>query len=174
AAGLSGLVWLAFYILPGRVASLSVAVGALVVLILPFLLYSSHYPLVDLSNKTDVADYGKTILAQPLPQNATIIGILGEMSLLRYFQETQGLRPDVETIAADKEDDRQQAIADALKRNRAVYLTRPLKDIEKKDSLTSVGPLILVEQKPNRQDAPTPAHAMDVTMSDVKFLGYSA
>lgn len=172
AAGLAGLTWLAYYALPGRVASISIAVGALLLFVLPFTLYSGHFPLVDLSNKTDVATYGKTILSQPLPQNSTIVGILGEMSLVRYFQETQGLRPDVETIAADKEADRQMAIADALKRNRTVFLTRPLKNIEQKDSLTSVGPLILVEQKPNRQDAPTPTHAMDVLMTDVKFLGY--
>ena len=173
AAGLAGLLWLAYYALSPRAALIATAVGAIALLIVPFALFQQNYARADLSNKTDVMTYGRALLAQPLPDNATIIGILGEMSLLRYLQETQGLRPDVETIAADKEEERFKAIDDALARGRAVFLTRPLTGIDKKNSLTSIGPLIALQTKANRQNAPTPERALNADFGDVKLLGYT-
>lgn len=173
AAGLSGLLWAAYYALPNRAAVVAAALGALLLLLLPLNLYRENYPQVDLSNKTDVLAYGKETLAAPLPPNATIIGILGEMTLLRYLQETQNMNPAIETIAADKEQDRLLAVEEALKRERAVFLTRPLKDIEKKNSLASVGPLIEVQARPNRGNPPTPAQPLDADFGDVKLLGYA-
>lgn len=173
AAGLAGLLWFAFYALSTRWATIAAWVGAVVCLWIPFALYQSNYARVDLSAKTDVLAYGRAMLAQPLPNNATIIGILGEMSLVRYLQETQGLRPDVETIAADQEAERAQAIGDALARGRTVFLTRPLSELEKKNSLTALGPLVQVQRKANRQNAPTPAHVLNADFGDVKLLGYT-
>ncbi len=173
AAGLAGLLWFAYYALPARGATLAASVGALLLLLLPFALLREHYAQVDLSNKNDVIVYGRAVLSQPLPNNATIIGILGEMSLLRYVQETQNLRPDVETIAADKEAERLNAIEDARKRERTVFLTRPLAGIEAKNSLSSLGALIQVHPKPNRQNAPTPTNVLNADFGDVKLLGYT-
>ncbi len=172
AAGLAGLLWLAYYALPNRVATMAAGVGAMVLLIIPFALLREHYARVDLSNKTDVIAYGRAVLTQPLPPNATIIGILGEMSLLRYLQENVNLRADVETIAADKEEDRFKAIDAALKRERTVFLTRPLSGIEKQNSLTSVGSLVQVQPKANRNNASTPTQKLDADFGDVKLLGY--
>ncbi len=173
AAGLAGLLWLLFYLWSSRVALAAALLGGLVLLIVPFSLYQSNYARVDLSQKTDVAEYGQSILSQPLEENATLIGILGEMSLVRYFQETQGLRPDVETVAADLEQDRLRAVQDALARQRSVYLTRPLEGLAEAVSLSALGPLIEVHPKPNRQAPPAPAHALDLTFEDVKLLGYT-
>lgn len=174
AAGLAGLLWLAYYALPNRAATIAAGVGALVLLLLiPFGLYQDHYARVDLSNKLDVIDYGRAILAQRLPDNATIIGILGEMSLLHYL-EIENFQPNVETIAADKDADRLEAVEDAVKRGRQVFLTRPLQGVEKQYSLTSLGPLIRVQPKPNRDQPPTPAKPLDADFGDVKLLGYEA
>ncbi len=173
AAGLAGLLWLAYYALAPRWAMIASSVGAILLLLLPFALFRAHYSRVDLSNKFDVIDYGRAALSQPLPENATIIGILGEMSLLRYVQENENLRPDVETIAADKEEERFKAIDEALKRDRVVFLTRPLSGIEKRDSLTSVGALIQVQSKANRGKAPAPQKVLDADFGDVKLLGYT-
>ncbi len=173
AAGLAGLVWFAFYEWSNRLATAFAAVGALLLLLLPLFLYGGHYERVDLSNKNDIREYGEAMLSQPLPNDSTLIGILGEMTLVRYLQEVAGLRPDVETIAADKEDARTKAIDDAVKQGRIVFLTRPLKDIEKKYSLSSVGPLIQVLSKSNKKDAPAPEHALNADFGGVKLLGYS-
>jgi hypothetical protein len=48
------------------------------------------------------------------------------MTLLRYFQETKGLRADMETVAADDEAYRRKEVDRALADGRPVYLTRPL------------------------------------------------
>ncbi len=173
AAGLAGLLWFAYYALTPRWAMMASSVGAIVLLLLPFALLRGHYARVDLSNKRDVIEYGRAVLSQPLPQNATVIGILGEMSLLRYLQENENLRADVETIAADKEEERFKAIDAALERKRAVFLTRPLSGIEKRASLTSVGPLIQVQPRPNRGTPPEPLHVLNENFGDVKLLGYT-
>ena len=46
------------------------------------------------------------MLAQPLPANATLVGILGEMTLVRYLQAAEGLQPSLLTIAADRDAER--------------------------------------------------------------------
>ncbi|MGD8794566.1 MAG: DUF2723 domain-containing protein [Anaerolineae bacterium] len=85
-----------------------------------------HYPDLDLSRRWIVHDYGHYLLEQDLAHGGTVVGILGEVNLLRYLQETTGRRPDLETVAADLEPARRQAVDDALARGSTVYLTRPL------------------------------------------------
>lgn len=172
AAGLAGMLWLAYYALSGRAATIVSGVVAILLLLMPLSLLRGNYDHVDLSNKTDIIEYGRDMLAQPLPNNSTIVGILGEMTLLRYLQETQGLRPDVQTIAADQEEDRSKAIQEALKQNRTVFVTRPLKGLAEASSLTSLGPLIEVQPKANRGKAPAPEHPLEEDFGDIKLLGY--
>lgn len=140
-------------------------------LLIPLNLLFTNYAANDLSAKWDMHDYGLDILHQPLEKNATIIGIQGEMTLLRYFQETQDIRPDVQTIAADREDARLAAVDDAIKQNRVVYLTRPLKGVEDKYALSSLGPLIRVESQP-ATTAPRISHPLDEDFDVAKLLGY--
>ncbi|MEJ2733791.1 MAG: DUF2723 domain-containing protein [Anaerolineae bacterium] len=84
------------------------------------------YPDVDLSQRWIVHDYARYVLREPLPVDSTIVGILGEMTLLRTFQDTAGLRTDLETIAADDEAARRAAVEATLAEGGAVYITRPL------------------------------------------------
>jgi len=144
---------------------------SVVLLLIPLNLLSTHYAANDLSQKWDVYDYGRDILSQPLESNATLIGITGEMTLIRYFQENAHLRPEVETIAADKEDERLAAIDHALKQNRAVYLTRPLKGAAEKYSLVSLGPLIRVHPQP--LTAVQPDNSFDANFGAAKLIGYA-
>ena len=97
-----------------------------------------------------VHDYGRDVLAQAMPQDAVVVGILGEMTLLRYFQETSDLRPDLQTYAADLDEDR-LAKVDALlsqTQDAAVYLTRELPGAPARWSLSAEGPLIRVRPEP--------------------------
>ncbi len=122
--------------------------SSLLLLLIPLNLLIANYAANDVSRKWDVHDYALDMLNQPLEKNATVVGILGEMTLLRYFQETQGIRPDIQTIAADKPLDRLAAVDRALQENRVVYLTRPLDGVENKYSLSSLGPLVRVNPAP--------------------------
>ncbi len=146
-------------------------IAGLLLLFIPINLLSANYAADDLSGKWDMHDYGLDILSQPLEPNATIIGITGEMTLLRYFQENAGMRPDVQTIAADDEGERTAAVDDAIKQNRVVYLTRPLKGIEGQYSLSSFGPLIRVQAQPTTA-APQIAHPLDADFGAAKLIGY--
>ena len=146
-------------------------IAGLLLLSIPGNLLVANYATNDLSAKWDIHDYGIDILNQPLEKNATIIGITGEMTLLRYFQENAGIRPDVQTIAADKEADRLAAVDQAINQNRVVYLTRPLKGIEDKYSLSSFGPLIRVHPDPITTPPPI-AHPVDENFRAAKLLGY--
>jgi len=90
-----------------------------------------------------VHDYGRDMLASVVP-DGTVVGILGEMTLLRYFQETAGVRPDVKTIAADRDDERLAAIAAGVEKARPTYTTRPVAGLAEQFSLSAEGPLVRV------------------------------
>lgn len=109
------------------------------------------------ANDWAVHDYAQDVLQQPLPPNGTIIGILGEMTLLRYFQETASLRPDLATVAADLDSIRLQQLTQHLETepDQPVFLTRPLAGVEQNWSLSAFGPLIQVQAAPP-MIAPTP------------------
>ncbi len=126
----------------------SVLLLSLLMLSIPVALLVDNFGANDLSNKWQAHDYGVDILSQPLAENAVIIGIQGEVTLVRYLQETQGLGRGVQTIAADKEEERLAAVDQALAKNQTVYLTRQLKGVERKYSLSSLGPLIRVQRQP--------------------------
>jgi transmembrane protein TMEM260 (protein O-mannosyltransferase) len=144
---------------------------SILLLIVPAQLLSTNYPLNDLSSKWDVHDYGIDLLSQPLENNATIIGILGEMTLVRYVQDNYGLRPDVQTVPADREADRLSAIDKALAQNRTVYLTRPLKGVTENYSLSSLGPLIRVQPQP-ATDMPNVSNPLIVDFGAMELIGF--
>lgn len=95
-------------------------------------------------------DCAQDILSQPLEPGATVIGLLGEITLLRYFQQTAGQRPDLTTVVADAEDARRAAVLAALTQGRPVYLLRPLAGLLASQSdrpplaVDAVGPLLRV------------------------------
>ena len=152
-------------------APMSVAL-LLLVFIVPYSLVETNFRAVDLSGKWDVHDYGLDVLSQPLPSNSTVVGILGEMTLLRYFQETEDLRRDVQTVAADQEPVRLSEIAKASKASRHVYLTRELPGAEMIYSFASFGPLLVVQPKPNKTTTPSPSRPLDEEFGGVKLIGY--
>jgi hypothetical protein len=121
----------------------------LAAIVQPLLIAARRYPDLDWGRHWIVHDYGLYALEQALPANdSTVVGLLGEMTLLRYFQDTVGLRPDVETIAADDEAARREAVEAALAEGRAVYITRPLPGLPDSHALGSVIGLIDVNGDP--------------------------
>ena len=129
-------------------------------LLQPLLIALRTYPDVDLSRRWIVHDYGLYLLDQPLPDESAVVGLLGEMSLLRYLQETTGRRSDLETVVADEEGARRRAVEAALARGQAVYLTRPLPGLDGDHTLDAVTGLIDVGghlETLMRVDGPDPA-----------------
>ena len=114
----------------------------------PVRLAVSAWPAMDRSADWGVYDSALDIMSQPLPEGATIIGILGEITVLRYLQEARSIRQDLQTIFADREPGRLAAVNAAVAERGEVYLTRSLRSIEGQYHIDSVGPLIRVRPKP--------------------------
>jgi hypothetical protein len=83
-----------------------------------------------------------------------IVGLGGEVTLVRYFRDVLGERPDVQVTRADTETDRLAAVEKALAQDEAVYLTRDLPGISQRFSLDAAGPLIRVSPKAEPAAAP--------------------
>lgn len=129
---------------------------------------------MDRSDQWTVYEDGWDVMHQPLPDGAVVIGILGEMTRLRYFQQTAGLRPDLRTVAADREIDRLAAVDQHIAEGRVVYLTRPLPGVEAHYSLAAEGPLIRVRPEPLAAPPDTATAIGQVVGEGITLLAYQA
>jgi hypothetical protein len=151
---------------PHRLAGLRVPVSLMAGLVLAgqsVLLMQSNVSTLNRSHDWMVHDYGVDVMSQPLEPRATIVGILGETTLVRYFQATEGLRPDLLSIAADRESERLATVDRLLEQDQAVYLTRDLPGAASRWSLSAVGPLIRVNPKP-LLEAPATSSPVDSSL----------
>lgn len=132
-----------------------------------------NYASQDRRQDSTAYEYAQDILRQPLEEGATVIGLLGETTLLRYFQETTGARSDLRLAPADREEERLRAVATGLSTGSPVYLTRPLAGVELRYSLASFGPLVKV--MPSAITEPPPIRFPRVVdfSGQVMLLGYS-
>ena len=101
-----------------------------------------------------VHDLGADMLAAVAP-GGQVIGLLGETTLVRYFRDVLGQRPDVEVVAADAEAARFAAVDAALAAGKPAYLTRDLPGAAGRYSLDAAGPLIAVAAKATPGPVPT-------------------
>ncbi len=133
---------------------------------------TNYLPLVE-RNSWRIHDYGLDMIQQPLPKNSAIVGIVGEMTLWRYFQQTENQRPDVQTVAADLETERLATIEKLLAEGKSVYLTRELAGAAQRWSLSAVGPLIQINPKPITTP-PSMAYSLNQPLTaQITLLGYN-
>lgn len=111
------------------------------------------YPDQNRSRTWETYDYGQDIVASLAP-GGQVVGLLGETTLVRYFRDVLGQRPDVSVVPADAEEARFTAIDTALGEDKPVYLTRDLPGAAARYSLDAAGPLIAVSAKPTPAPAP--------------------
>lgn len=106
------------------------------------------------SRSWGVYDYGQDMLMNVAP-GGRVVGLLGETTLLRYFRDVLGQRPDITVVPADRAADRFAAVDAALAAGIPVYLTRDLPGAAARYSLDAAGPLIAVSPKATPGTAPT-------------------
>ena len=97
----------------------------------------------DRSSAWEVHRLGVSRLATAEP-NSAVVGILGEVTLLRYFQEAHGLNPSVDLVPADDEVLRLQTVRWLAERGRPTYITRTLPGVLDTLTLDAAGELIRV------------------------------
>jgi hypothetical protein len=133
--------WLRRVLLAGWSLSL-----AIVLLFEPVRAAVVEFPQRDRSRAWETYDMGQDWLAHVAP-GGQVVGLLGEATLLRYFRDVLGQRPDVTVTPADAEAARLAAVDAALAQGRPVYLTRDLPGAAARYSLDAAGPLIAVSPK---------------------------
>jgi len=155
-----------------RARALVIGGGLIALLLTAWQTWLPAYHAADRSGQWTVYDDGREIMTQPLPPGAVIIGILGEMTRLRYFQQVEGLRPDLRTVAADREAERRLAVRAHLTAGEDVFLTRPLPGIEQEYSLAADGLLIRVLDTPLTQPPDEAKRVERPITSDILLLAY--
>lgn len=136
--------------------------------------FQLHRPGVTESYTWDVHDYGLDILQQPFDEDKpVIIGLLGEITLLRYFQKTENRQPGLPTVVADLEADRLAAVEMALAEGKTVYLTRELPGAAARWSLNAVGPLIQVRTVPLKNNLEADFPRNQTVTPNITLVGYN-
>lgn len=100
------------------------SVVALALLALPALLLAQNLGPIHAANAPVQERYARELLAQPLPFAALLVSEWEQVEQLRYLQQIEAVRPDVEVRPRNPDLDRPYIDA-ALARGRAVYLLRP-------------------------------------------------
>jgi hypothetical protein len=165
-----------------RLQAASRVLLALAAIVQPLWIAARAYPDVDLSQRWIVRDWGLYVLNESQPAGeATVVGLLGEMTLLRYFQETVGAAPWLETVVADDEAARLAAVEAALADDRAVYITRPVPGLADDHALDAVTGVIDVLGEPETlirvgapgdEAPPSPRPASAEPVPGLELLGY--
>ncbi len=125
-----------------------------IVLFYPALEAAQTWSKRDRSAAWGVYDYGRDML-DSAARGGTVVGLLGETTLMRYGRDVLGHRPDLRVVPADAEAARFAAIDAALAEGVPVYLTRDLPGAAARYSLDAAGPLIAVS--PKALPGPAPA-----------------
>lgn len=126
----------------------------------------------DRSDDWAVYDVGRDMMRQPMPRGSAIVGLLGETTLVRYFRDVLGYRPDVRTIPADREDQRLAAVEQALARGEAVFITRPLSGVASRYALDALGPLVRVTYKGQDGHPDPPYRHVCSCLPTIHLAGY--
>ncbi len=117
-----------------------------------------------------VHDYGIDLLQSAGPEGH-VIGLLGEMTLMRYFQYDRGLGVGVQTLAADRDAERMTGIEQSLADGMATFTTHPLNGLPERHPLSVSGPLIRVW--PQSPQPPEPEHVLNERLlPEVSLTGW--
>ena len=145
-----------------RFMKLGLAAVAILILTWPAVALAANWPEQDRSQPParawGVHDYGLDLLESAGPEGR-VIGLLGEMTLMRYFQYDREIGLGVQTLAADRDEDRMVGIEESLADGMATYTTHPLEGLPQRYALSVSGPLIRVW--PESPQPPRPAHPLD-------------
>ena len=118
-----------------------------------------------------VHDYGLDMLSSAAP-DGRVVGLLGEMTLIRYFQYDRRLAPMVQTIAADDDALRLSEIEKSVIAGRPTLTTRPLAKLPERYSLGAQGALIRVWPA-GEAPAWNPRHRMHEQLTpEVSLIGW--
>ncbi len=118
-----------------------------------------NWPERDRSDDRQVYEQGRDMV-DSAAEGGRIVGLGGEITLVRYFRDVLGQRPDLQVTRADGEVERTAAVEAALSQGEPVFLTRDLPGAAQRYSLDAAGPLIRVSPKATPAPAPEGGRSM--------------
>jgi hypothetical protein len=137
----------------------------------PVWIGASHFHELDRSHRLEVYSLGASMVSSAKGEGAVVVGLLGESTLMRYFQEIYHLNPAVSIVAADREEERLRVVEEALGQGRPVYLTRPLPGLPDHYRLWAEGSLIRVWDSPPPEITPERPVGVEV-VAGLRLEGY--
>ncbi len=107
------------------------------------------------------------------PPQSRVMGIVGEVTALKYMQRSVGLGLNALPVAADDPDTRRTLVAEEMAAGHPVFLTRELAGIETEYSFTGTGPLVRVWPRGQAQSGPPQQPAqVDFDDGQLRLTGY--
>ncbi len=98
-------------------------------LVLPAVLLNINLPEIRRTNTNNSNGLARAIMAQQLPQNALLVADWYTYEGLRYVQEAEKQRPDIQLLASQNPSEQRAYIDQALQAGRQVFLTRSWPDL---------------------------------------------
>lgn len=159
--------------LAGRPALLATLSILLVLPLLPFA--PLRAPLESRRGEWAVHDQAVALVSGSFPEGSRVLGIEGEVTAIRYMQQTQGRAAGLTPISADDPTRRRALLEDALVAGTPLYLTRELPGIESAYSFSGEGALVRVWPRGQAQVSP-PQNPLNEPMAAGALLlaGYDA
>jgi transmembrane protein TMEM260 (protein O-mannosyltransferase) len=153
-----------------RRSNLLVALGGLLVAILPILILISNYPRLDQSNNFKARDYAQAVLRDNLAKNAVVIAPWEAATPLRYFQFVENQCPDLLIVNVSPIWPQFSALLD-----RARELNRPFYDVEFDPEFKQGDDYRSVQAVPlPLRETPEPKYRLQnsKTVKEVEVIGY--
>ncbi len=146
----------------------------LAILILALLVGSADWQSAwQRANDWSIHDNAVTMATTAFPPNSRVIGLEGEMTALRYLQQSEALGLNAQPINADTAEVRSAAIAESVAQGYPTYITRELPGIETSYDFSGEGVLVRVWRKDTAQLQPlAQSVTIDVAKEKLRLIGY--
>jgi 4-amino-4-deoxy-L-arabinose transferase-like glycosyltransferase len=129
------------------------------------------WPAVDRSRAGELAEWGRAVLAMPLAEGAAILADSEKIAPLYYWQQAEGVRPDLEILVLPDEASYRSELDRRIAAGQTVYLARFLPGLEGVYHLRSVGPLTEVSAAP-LAELPAGVRPAGLTVGPIELLAY--
>ncbi len=114
--------------------------------VLPLQNLWTELPQYTWQGEKDLLAWGQYTLSLPLAQNSIILADSEKIAPLEYLHRIEGVRPDVEIMVLNTEEQYLQELYQRLQAGQTVYLARQLPGLEGEYHLRSLGTLVEVGQ----------------------------
>lgn len=159
---------------PGRRKTLLIEILFVMAGIVPLLVAAADrtWVEVDRSAADGRTTWAQAVLAQPLPEGATILADSDKFPPLYYLQQAHDVRPDLDIMVLPDEPAYRAELEARLAAGQPLYLARYIPGLEGLYHLNSAGPLTQLSREPETT-LPAAAELVALNFGPIQLVGYS-